>query len=1642
MDWLVFDRVGSGYVEREFRVAQSFRTTTDRGPLMLYLLEDGERRYPRGRLSEHGETSALCLEFEDAQGDVAVPCSSSQVEIDPPAVDGTPGVSGAGTDAQWSESETVSVTVTFNEAVDVDTSGGTPSIGIGLGGTAARSATYASGSGTTELVFEYTLVTGDGTHSFMAITPDSLALNGGTIESAGSGVAALLAHNGALTSGNTGNTQRSTAPAVTFADVPSDHDGETAFTVNIQFNGAPTGLSAKRDAASIFEVTGGSVTGARATTQGERPVWEVTVTPDSVSDVTVRIPARACAEAYAVCIGGQALAEAVEAVVPGAPEEPEEAEAPITASFTQAPAAHDGSSQFLLHMEFSHEPKRFSYRTVQGGLFDIEGGRIEKVRRRVKGSNLQWEIAVVPDGDDAVTLTARATTDCTAQNATCDTNGRKFAGGLTLAVPGPATLAAQTLAAVSIAPPAQTPAVEGDSLAFTLTRTGATDEALTVAVQVTETGSVLDGEPPASVTFEAGSPSATLSVATVDDETVEDAGTVTAAVSEGTGYEVSGTSGSAETVVEDDDAAPVIETISPLVVAENATAVATLVATDTDTADLTWSIPQGTDGGADAAQFALTADGVLSFGEAKDYEAPDDADGDGDYEVRVRVTDGANPVDAALVVRLEDADDAPPALTGASVNGDQLTLTFGEALDEGSVPPASSFTVTAAGSDNPVDEAAVSGETVVLTLSTAVLTLSTAVTSPDTVTVSYTISTATDATPVQDTAGNRAATVTDTQATNETPAALPTISIAAASTPVTEGTAAAFVLTRTGADTAELTVTVQVTQAGSVLDGARPQTAAFAPGASGTRLTAATANDAIDEADAQVNATVIAGDGYEVDANNARAEVDVYDNDEAAQAVEELWSTTLTWSDLGNNWYGGFADGFSNPGWSEDGQAYRIWYISYDAGARTLRIAHDGSGGVIADPGQLSLHIGEHQVGPGDALEAFAGARVGRPADVDANWSVGEQVTVRLTRASGDAEAAPAGPGFEVADAQVNEASGAPLQFRVTLDAPAQSTVSVRYGTANGTATAGQDYVAVRGALRFAPGETTKTVSVAVLPDDHDEGSETMTLTLSAPYGATITDGAATGTISNTGAIPQAWIARFGRTVADQVLEAVQGRMRANPAPGVEVSLAGQQIGVGSKEEQTASSEDARQEEEARRDALRVAEWLQRETEGGERQGGSRALSPRDLLTSSSFTLTEETPGKDLASLWGRAAVTCFDGREGDLTLDGEVVTGMLGADWTRGRWAAGLILSHSTGEGGYAGAPADADGVSGSGTGGRVEATLTGLFPWARHTLSGRLEAWGAAGYGTGELTVTPKRPGTDQDGAAIRADLDLKMAAAGLRGTLLDGGGDGLTLTGKTDVLIVETASGRGTGADGGNLEPARAMVTRLRLGVEASHSLQLGNGGTILTPSLEVGLRHDGGDAETGFGLDLGAGLRLSDPMRGLEVEIRGRGLLSHESEGFRERGFSGALSWRQNPTSERGAILTLTQTVGGSSSGGADALLSRTTLDGLAANPGSGSGAGGTGGAGDSGDDELKSQRLELKFGYGMPAFGDRYTWTPEAYIGLSDTGRDYSLGWRLVRGGSGNDGGSLELSFVARRSESVNDDTQPVLAVGFTLTARF
>ena len=122
---------------------------------------------------------------------------SQQQNSPAPTIKGSPALSEAGSDDEWTPDETVQVTLTFSEEVNVDTTDGTPSIGIQLSGTLDHNAPYASGSGTTKLVFSYTLTDDDGKHSSMFVPGDSLTLNGGTITSASSGGDAALGHNGA-----------------------------------------------------------------------------------------------------------------------------------------------------------------------------------------------------------------------------------------------------------------------------------------------------------------------------------------------------------------------------------------------------------------------------------------------------------------------------------------------------------------------------------------------------------------------------------------------------------------------------------------------------------------------------------------------------------------------------------------------------------------------------------------------------------------------------------------------------------------------------------------------------------------------------------------------------------------------------------------------------------------------------------------------------------------------------------------------------------------------------------------------------------------------------------------------------------------------------------------------------------------------------------------------------------------------------------------------------------------------------------------------------------------------------------------------------------------------------------------------------
>src|SRR5262249_21395336 len=101
-----------------------------------------------------------------------------------------------------------------------------------------------------------------------------------------------------------------------------------------------------------------------------------------------------------------------------------------------------------------------------------------------------------------------------------------------------------------------------------------------------------------------------------------------------------------------------------------------------------------------------------------------------------------------------------------------------------------------------------------------------------------------------------------------------------------------------------------------------------------------------------------------------------------------------------------------------------------------------------------------------------------------------------------EAQPAPhASPSLALSDASVTEGQSGTvtLTFTVTLSAPSPDVITVDYATADGTATAGSDYLAASGTLTFRPGETSKAIAVTVLSDTVVAANETFAVNLSNP---------------------------------------------------------------------------------------------------------------------------------------------------------------------------------------------------------------------------------------------------------------------------------------------------------------------------------------------------------------------------------------------------------------------------------------------------------------------------------------------------------------------------------------------------------------
>ena len=879
--------------------------------------------------------------------------------------------------------------------------------------------------------------------------------------------------------------------------------------------------------------------------------------------------------------------------------------------------------------------------------------------------------------------------------------------------------------------------------------------------------------------------------------------------------------------------------------------------------------------------------------------------------------------------------------------------------------------------------------------------------------------------------------------------ATPELSLSAGSA-VDEGGNATFTVTADPAPQSDLTIVWTVAQSGEYLaaPGAGSRTVTLAAGATSVDLSVDTLDDAADEADGSVSVTLGTGTGYTITTGKGSAAVAVRDNDEpavsiaAGSGVTEGTSASFTVS--ASPVPAAPLDVTLAIGQSGDFAA------SGETGSRTVTVPVTGS----VDVEVATVDDGADE--PDGSITATLGTGTG--------YTVAAAPDDAATVAVSDNDAAASGPTISIADATMkeNQRNG---YFTVTLSEKVAWPVHVYYATRDSTpvsAVAGQDYLAWQRSwqlrARFQPGQTETQIHVPLYNDSHDEDPETFEMVLfdagvNGPPGVSVSiaDGVAVGTITNDDPMPAAWLTRFGRTAAEQALDGIAGRIAASRTAGVQGTIAGQALNLdpGSQPSGAATGSPPGIPSGngllAQSDVVRAfgasAGSLDIRGFGHDPHGfgfdssvtgaQSYAMTAREALLGSSFTATggQDGTGGSLA-FWGRAAQSSFDGREGTFSLDGEATTATLGADYARGNWLVGLALLQSDGEGGYADtdahsrpasqtcpddlAPPARDILCGGAVregDGKVEASLTAAVPYAAIQASERLRLWGALGTGTGEVTLKP------EVGGLLSSDISWTMAAAGLRGDVIasPAGGSGPALAVTSDALWARTSSDRTH-----ELAASDSDVTRLRLGLEGSWRITTASGGHV-TPKLELGMRHDGGDAETGFGVELGGGLAWIDPTLGLALDLSGRTLIAHGSDDLEDQGFAASLAWDPGPSTGRGPSLTLRQDWGGAAQGGLDALFAP---DPLADRAGSGQ----------------TTARWTAEAAYGFPAFSGRFTGSPHVGVGLATGARDYTLGWRVAPEAGAN---APNLSFGVRATRRESDAlAPPEHAAGFEVIGRW
>ena len=549
---------------------------------------------------------------------------------------------------------------------------------------------------------------------------------------------------------------------------------------------------------------------------------------------------------------------------------------------------------------------------------------------------------------------------------------------------------------------------EGTAATFTISASPAPTSALTVKVNVTQTEDVLSGTPPSTVTINANAVTATLTVNTVDDDADESNSVVTAQLQAGTGYTVGATS-SASVTVEDNDNPP------PLPARVEVTPREVTLAALGNTATLTARV--------------LDAQGNEISGEAVSWSS---------NFPEVATVDAAGVVTAVVNGRATVTASASGVSGEATVTVWQRAVSV--AIDPGEVELTSvdeTAELTLRAFDANGHEAPGGGDitgifawrsadlNVARVSSVGGLTAEVRAIGAGTATVTVTLDD-----------GRLSATATVTvvppkalqgegNPEDETPQVTPQVTIAAGTTPVTEGTAATFTISASPAPTSALTVNVDVdvTYADHLTSGTPPSTVTINANATTATLTVATEDDDVIEINGQVIAEVQTGTGYTVgSSSSARVVVENNDHWTPVASVEidpssveftEVGATeTLTARILDENgnetrptsWGWSSADEevatVSSQVISSSGSTKKATVRAIGAGTTTITLGASGGGGEATGTATVTVTISgpRVEISPGSlTFEALGGTKSvtvkvldeNGDEDTDASWNAG-----------------------------------------------------------------------------------------------------------------------------------------------------------------------------------------------------------------------------------------------------------------------------------------------------------------------------------------------------------------------------------------------------------------------------------------------------------------------------------------------------------------------------------------------------------------------------------------------------------------------------------------------------------------------------